>query len=187
MSLNTAQRDMVIRRRELVGQLRARGMTVREIAAALAAQKDPIEVSHVTIASDLKALKKQWAANAERFIGEHVARQLAELEEAKREARQSKNLDTWARLLALEMKLLGTDAPQKFEDWTGQDWREYAKQYGYTETEVIAEAERIIAASARGEFVDSAGSNRIEIRYMGSNVAATPFSATDDQAAGEAL
>ena len=162
MSLNTSQRDIIVKRRELVGQLRAKGMTVREIAAALAASKDRIEVSHVTIASDLKALKKQWAANAEAYIGEHIARELAELAEAKREARQQGNLDTWARLLALEMKLLGTDAPQKFEDWTGQDWREYAKQHGYTESEVIAEAERIIAASAGGATVDQAAGYRIE-------------------------
>lgn len=159
MELNRAHNDKVRIRRELVGQLRAKGMTVREIAAALAASKEHIEVSHVTIASDLKALKKQWAANAEAYIGEHIARQLAELEEAKREARQKNDLDVWARLFALEMKLLGTDAPQKFEDWTGRDWREYASEHGYTEAEVIAEAERIIAASARGNFVDSAGSH----------------------------
>lgn len=163
MSLNTSQRDMVIRRRELVGQLRAKGMTVREIAAALAAAKDPIEVSHVTIASDLKALKRQWAEHAEAFIGEHIARELAELQEAKREARQQGNLDTWARLLGLEMKLLGTDAPQKFEDWTGQDWREYAREHGYTESEVIAEAERIISASAGGASVDQAASDYAEV------------------------
>lgn len=163
MSLNTSQRDIITKRRELVGQLRAKGMTVREIAAALAASKEHIEVSHVTIASDLKALKKQWAANAEAFIGEHIARELAELEEAKREARQQGNLDTWARLLALEMKLLGTDAPQKFEDWTGQDWREYAREHGYTEAEVIAEAERIISASAGGASVDQAAGDRVEI------------------------
>jgi DNA-binding transcriptional MerR regulator len=150
---------MVKMRRELVGQLRAKGMTTREIATALAQRKDPIEVTHVTIASDLKALKKQWAANAEAFIGEHIARELAEIEEAKREARQAGNLETWARLLALEMKLLGTDAPQKTEDWTNKDWREYARQHGYSEGEVIAEAQRIIAASSRGEFVDQAGSD----------------------------
>lgn len=166
MELNRAHNDKVRIRRELVGQLRAKGMTVREIATALASAKEPISVSHVTIASDLKALKKQWAAHAEAFIGEHIARELAELEEAKREARQQGNLDTWARLLSLEMKLLGTDAPQKFEDWTGQDWREYARQNGYTESEVIAEAERIIAASASGEFVDTAGSDTAEDRAV---------------------
>lgn len=160
MTLNAAQRDMITYRRELVAQYRAKGMYTREIAKALAARKDdPIEVSHVTIASDIKAIKKQWQKNADTFIGEHIARELAELEEAKREARQKGDLDTWARLLSLEMKLLGTDAPQKFEDWTGQDWREYAQQHGYTEADVIAEAQRIIAASASGAFVDSAGSD----------------------------
>ncbi len=162
MALNGSRNDTVYMRRELVGQLRAKGMTVREIARALANRSDPIEVSHVTVANDLKVIKRQGQANAESFIGEHIARQLAELEEAKREARQAGNLDTWARLFALEMKLLGTDAPQKFEDWTGQDWREYAREHGYTEAEVIAEAERIIAASAGGASVDQAAGNTAE-------------------------
>jgi DNA-binding transcriptional MerR regulator len=161
MSLNTSRKDEIQRRRESVGQLRAKGMTIREIAAQLPLLKKPIinrdgtPFTHVTVALDLKAIKKIWQANAQIAISEHIERQLAELQEAKREARQQGNIDTWARLFALEMKLLGTDAPQKFEDWTGQDWRDYARQHGYTESEVIAEAERIISASARGEFVDT--------------------------------
>lgn len=160
MTINRVPNNVITARREIVGQLCAKGMTTREIAAALAARKDmPFNVSHVTISKDIIVIKKQWRANAEAAISEHIERQLAELEEAKREARQQGNLEVWARLFALEMKLLGTDAPQKFEDWTEQNWQEYARQHGLSETEVIAEAESIIAASARGKFVDTATGN----------------------------
>lgn len=157
MALNGSKKDTIEKRRELVGQLRARGMTVREIAKALAARKeDAFDVSHVTIAADLKALKKIWQANAQVAISEHVEREFAELQEAKREARQNNDLDAWARLFALEMKLLGTDAPQKYEDWTGQDWREYAKQHNIDEADVIAQAERIAAGYSR-QLADETG------------------------------
>lgn len=156
MTINRVKCDLVKRRRELVGQLRARGMTTREIAEALAHLKDPINVSHVTIAADLNVIRKIWQDNAQVAISEHVEREFAELQEAKREARQNNDLDAWARLFALEMKLLGTDAPQKYEDWTGQDWREYAKQHNIDEADVIAQAERIAAGYSR-QLADAAG------------------------------
>lgn len=167
MPINTSRTDAVHMRRELVGQFRAKGMTTREIVKALASLKDPINVSHVTVSTDIKAVVKIWQANAQVAISEHIERELAELAEAKREARQQNNLDTWARLLALEMKLLGTDAPQKIEDWTGRNWRDAAQREGHDANELFAamvEAARAriaarvgVGASGGGSVADGAG------------------------------
>ena len=171
--LNSADRKEIIgRRREQVGQLRAKGMTIREIEKMLPLLVPPIvdekgePWSRSTIHKDLVALLKEWNASAQAYIGEHIARQLAELTEAKREARQQKDLQAWARFMALEMKLLGTAAPEKSEDWSGRDWQEYVQQVAretgrdieQVKRDVIDEAQRLLAANtARRAAVHPAG------------------------------
>lgn len=112
-------------RREKVGKLYARGMTTRDIAIELSQLPEPIlnngqPFSHVTIASDVNAIRRQWRKNAESELNEHIARQFGEIQEAKRVAWENNDLKTFAQLIAIEIKLLGTDTPQKLE-LTGKD------------------------------------------------------------------
>lgn len=115
MTLNQSAKDSIVHRRELVARLRLRGMTLREIAAALAKQNPPIvnpdtgeAYSDVTIKNDLDALKAEWSKNASVAIDEHQSRQFAELQEIKRDAWSQKNPQLALAALDKEMKLLGT-------------------------------------------------------------------------------
>lgn len=122
MALNNSKQDIVLLRRERVAQLRARGLTQREITAALAKPPDsgglrnpdtnaPYDLS--TINGDIKALRKDWQARAAEITSAHRADQLAEIAQLKREAWLAKKYDLVLRALEREAKLLGTDAPQK--------------------------------------------------------------------------
>lgn len=102
-------------RREMVSSLRLRGLTLREISAALAKQNPPIvnpttgePYSDVTIKNDLDALKAEWRERAAETIDTHQARQLAELMEIKRAAWAGKDPELALKALAQEVKLLGT-------------------------------------------------------------------------------
>lgn len=157
---NRDRKEIISRRQEAVGKLRAKALSIREIEQALPGLQIVDENgkpwSRATIHKDLKALLEQWRASAQVSISEHVSRQFAELQAAKHDARERDDLKTWAQLFSLEMKLLGTDAPQKFEDWTDKDWREYASAHGLSEADVIAEAERIIAEAQGRRIVPAA-------------------------------
>lgn len=115
MTLTTSHKDAMELRRERVAQLRLRGLTVREITAALAKQEPPIvnpssgePYTHVTILNDLDVLKDQWKASASAGTAEHMARQLAELWEIKRAAWGAKDPELALKALDREMKLTGT-------------------------------------------------------------------------------
>lgn len=119
MTLTTANKDTMEMRRERVAQLRARQLTAREIAVALAkGDKDGNgrmvnpetgePYTHVTILNDLKALKGQWLASANEATEEHAARQLFELEQLKRFAWSKQDGDLALKALDREIKLLGT-------------------------------------------------------------------------------
>lgn len=126
MTLNTSQRDMMEMRRAAVARLRLRGLTLREIALALAKgdakgqgrilNPDTGEpYSNVTILNDLKALSAEWKENAQADISEHRARQIAEIEQVKRQAWSDSDGALALRAIELEMKLLGTNAPIKID------------------------------------------------------------------------
>jgi len=100
-----------------VASLKLRGLTAREIQAILAQAMINVETGEPyglgTIGRDLVALKKQWKEAAKADIAKHIARELAELTEHRRAAWAGKELDEVRQGLALEMKLLGTQAPEK--------------------------------------------------------------------------
>jgi transposase len=106
-------------RRELVGRMTLQGMTTREIANALANPPstsrglayEPMRVSHNTVAKDQQALREAWRQSAAASISEHMAKQLAEIQEAKRRAWGANDLASLARFLKLELDLTGTHAP----------------------------------------------------------------------------
>lgn len=112
-----ATNDIAILRRERVAALRARGLTQREIQAALAAPADkngmvnpetgkPFDLA--TINRDLKHLRQQAQRAASQTTDVHRARQYAELQELKRAAWSQKDPRLALRALETEMKLLGT-------------------------------------------------------------------------------
>lgn len=116
MTLSTADKDAIERRREVVAQLRLRQLTVREIAAQLPKLNPPIlnpennePYTHTTIINDLKALKAEWRKSAGAAIAEHQAMQLAEIQQLKKAAWGGKDYGVVLRCLEREAKLLGLD------------------------------------------------------------------------------
>ena len=112
---NNAQMDVALIRRERVSSLRARGMSIREIQTALSsgasmllnpATGKPFDV--ITIRRDVQYLRKVNLRAVEKAVGEHTARQYAELQEIKRSAWAAKDGRLALRALEAEMKLLGT-------------------------------------------------------------------------------
>lgn len=122
--VNSAEEAIIARRREMVARARLRGATQREIVAALphieADQGGPCinpetgePWSLGTINSDIKALQSQWRREAKKVTEHHKARQLAELQEAKRQAWHDNDLQSVLRAIGQEMDLLGTEAPKR--------------------------------------------------------------------------
>ena len=113
---------MIAARRRRVAELKLRGQRSREIQAALAdSAKGMLNPetgepwSLRTIGYDLVALRKQWEKEAATDIRKHKARELAELGEHRRSAWAEQELGEVRLGLALEMKLLGTQEPERKE------------------------------------------------------------------------
>ena len=120
MGRNKAPDAIVARRRELVGQMLCRKMTRREIVDGLAAAEEknpdtgqPWELG--TIQRDAAALERQGKAAAGEKADVWKARQLAEIEEVKREALARGKLDIVLSAIEKEMKITGTQAPAQTE------------------------------------------------------------------------
>ena len=109
-------------RRRRVAALKLRGLSAREIQAALG---DPAKgilnpnsgkpYGLGTIGRDLVLLRKRWMKEAVGDIGKHKARELAELGEHRKSAWAQRELGEVRLGLALEMKLLGTQEPERKE------------------------------------------------------------------------
>ena len=120
MSLTRPKQAIMDERRTLVARARLHGLTVREIVAGLAKEGRVNEAtgrpwSHGTIIYDLKAIHRQWREQAQKDIGEHIARQIAERTEVRREAWKDRDFTSVLKSLQQEAHLLGTDAPEKIE------------------------------------------------------------------------
>ena len=113
-------RKLIAARRERVASLRLRGLTEREIVAALEQQnfinpETGKAYSTGCIAKDILALQKQWLANAARDISEHKSEQLAELRELSRRNWAKDDLAEVRACLTLAARILGTPAPEKHQ------------------------------------------------------------------------
>jgi len=133
----TAADDILMARREWVARFRLRGMTIREIAHALADLDPPIinvesgeAWSHQAINEDLMAMRSEWRANAERDTAEWFTEQLAENAEARRECWDRRDMPTLARFTDQHIKLTGTAAPAKTEDMPTTAWRDLVRKRG---------------------------------------------------------
>lgn len=114
---NSADDAVIAQRREMVARARLRGATQREIAIGLALigfvnPKTGEAWSPATINLDLKAIQADWRKEAVQTIGRHKARQLAELQEARRQAWHDNDIASVLRAIGQEMVLLGTEAPK---------------------------------------------------------------------------
>lgn len=117
---NKANETIIAMRRERVSQLVIRQLTVREIASALATGDSKLvnpetgqPYTHVTIASDIKALKKEWGERRDVNMDEHINRQFAEQQEIKRAGWAAKDPELVRKTLRDEMALLGTAKGQE--------------------------------------------------------------------------
>ena len=105
-------------RRELVARYHVRGLSQREIVAALHAEgcDNPLTGAAwdlATVHRDLRALSAIWQRYEAVPAAEHRARQLAELGEVRRAAWVGDDLDKVLRALKQESDLTGTAAPVK--------------------------------------------------------------------------
>jgi hypothetical protein len=117
---NGANNDAVRKRRDMVAQLRLMGYTEREITLRLATGKQPLlnpqtgePYSRQTVHNDLVLLREKWTESAAQSINEHQVRQLAEIQEIKRQAFLDRDGLLALRAIDREMKLLGTAAPER--------------------------------------------------------------------------
>ena len=114
-----SSRPVIAARRQKVAALKLRGLRSREIQADLAEDMLNPETGEPwslrTIGYDLAALRKQWEREAAKDIAEHKARELAELGEHRKSAWAEKELGEVRLGLALEMRLLGTQEPERRE------------------------------------------------------------------------
>jgi len=121
----TCDEQVVQARREAVARLRIRGMSLRAIPEALAANDPPFTtadgkpLSKSTIGTDVIALLEQWRTEAAATIADHQAEQLATLREVQREAWKKQDLDTVLKSHDRIAKLLGSDAPDRHEHRVG--------------------------------------------------------------------
>lgn len=123
---NTSKETAMLYRRQRVAELRLMGASQRDIWKVLAeggpngagklinpATGQPYSLG--TINGDIQALEAEWRANAAQSTDVHQARQLAEIQKIKIQAFSQKNPDLALKAISLEMKLLGTAAPQKID------------------------------------------------------------------------
>jgi hypothetical protein len=114
------RRGLVEHRRRKVAALRLRGLSLYEIVDALASGPAMLmnpetgdAFGKSTIDRDLRFLEREWRKEAVAAIAEHKAIQLAELREARRKAWSAGDVPEVRQNIALEMRLLGTEAPTK--------------------------------------------------------------------------
>lgn len=116
--LTPQERDHLLKRRDIVTSLWARGMSQREIVAAMSNPNNaasfmvnpntgqPYELA--TINRDIKHVRAKREASIEASVEEHKANQLIEIDELRRSAWAKKDLKSVAQAIELEMKLTGT-------------------------------------------------------------------------------
>lgn len=109
--MSTGASDAALQRRELVASLVLRKLTQRQIVTALAEQGifnpetgNPYDLT--TIHKDVQILRTMWRQSATQQTGEHQAMILAELEEVKKAAWQSGELDKVLKAIGQQSQIL---------------------------------------------------------------------------------
>lgn len=155
----TSDRARIAYRRRQVESLSNQGLGLYEISDRLLAEgvvnpdtDEPYSIA--TISRDLHENQRQWMAEAVKERGQHKARQLAELREARRKAWQDGDMAEVRLNLQTEIKLLGTDAPLRLE----LDWQQEAREAGL-DPAVVFEQYVQAAAAAISDGPGNAGSS----------------------------
>lgn len=113
--------EIISHRREAVAALRLRKLSARKIAIALQQMNPPVlkpngkAYGKTTIISDIRALEKEWQANASRDTATHMARLLAETQEVYAAAWVKGDLNIVLKAIERQSKMLGVDAPVRRE------------------------------------------------------------------------
>lgn len=113
-----ANKDAIDKRRQLVSQLRLRGLSVREIVNALAearlvSTRTGGAWSIGTVQSDLDALTSQWRTDAAQDTSTLKGKTFGRLEEIIREAFREKDLGKALDAIKQERDMFGLDAPKQ--------------------------------------------------------------------------
>ena len=114
--------DLIAQRREAVAKLRLRKLSARKIVEALPLMKpfpilkpDGDMYQKSTVMTDIKALRKEWLANAAKDTAFFAAQLLAETEEVKAAAWAKGDLALVLKAIERTAKMLGVDAPVRRE------------------------------------------------------------------------
>ncbi len=157
MPLNTAKKEIALKRRETVAQLRARGLTQREIVEALPrpnklpngslvpgiTKPDGTPFSLATINADLKALQEEWREQARLDTDQIMGELLAELRQVKRAAWAEKNHKLVRQVIMDEMQAYGLITRRVSIDVEGE-----LQKLGLKEADVINGLVETLAAGA---------------------------------------
>lgn len=123
---NYSRQAITIYRRRQVAALILRGLSQREVRAALTEKaiinpKSLKPWSIGVINKDVKRLRKEWAEAAAQDIAEYKAGVLAELQEVKRAAWTERQYRLVLKALEQECRLLGLDKPVGIDITSGGD------------------------------------------------------------------
>jgi len=115
--LSLQERDLLLKRRDVVTSLWARGLSQREIQASMANPSNPSFMVNpetgapydlATINRDIRFVRARHEQHIQDSLEEHRAQQLIEIKELRRAAWAKKDLKAVAQAIDLEMKLTGT-------------------------------------------------------------------------------
>jgi len=129
MTPTSGPKEARAQRADRIAYWRRRGLSIRAIAEKLTEEgitrPNGRPWSHSTVKKDLDKLESEWLESAAKTTATHRARQVDEIREARRVAwarvKATKEGDLYShedigeirRLLELEAKLLGTNAPEQ--------------------------------------------------------------------------
>jgi hypothetical protein len=125
MALNNNNKTIIEERKALVASLRLKGLSQREIVSNLTIQKklnpktgNPWSLGIIN--KDIADIEARWRESCSKDIGEHKARQLAEINEVKKHAWKATEFAVVLKAIDQESHLLGTRAAIK-QELTGKD------------------------------------------------------------------
>jgi hypothetical protein len=145
MKLNSRAALIDLRRRR-VAALSLRGLTQREIVAALRDFKNPDTgkpYSLGTINHDLQAVEEAWRKYAVADIHERNARLLAEIQEVRRAAWAEKDLQALLRGIKQEYEMTNGDSPIDHVLWDAEQWQDERKQRLHEAAELLEAADTL--------------------------------------------
>jgi len=147
-------------RRAVVADGMFQGMTLDQITdhvhkAKIINRKTGKPFSRWSVWRDMVALIEQWKEDAKEAIDTLRGRQFAELQAIKAQAWKDKDWGTVLAAIDREMRLVGTQAPQRIDVAViRKEAERLAERHGLDPSTIMADAERIAAS---GRFIGGGG------------------------------